>query len=154
MTDFLRTEKLLADWWIGETVVHMINNTSAKCKHCMTLLRLVVLEGMVYNVRISAKHVGTKQNGKADALSRLDFKRFELLATDNEKDIKQWRIQDFPEGGREPSRGGVNTPNFPENCMKSKEFGRPGGACVPHAPPLDPPMSRNEQFHSDGSLAK
>ena len=51
----------------------------------------------------------------------------------------QWRIQDFPEGGREPSRGGVNTPNFPENCMKSKEFGRPGGACVPHAP-LDPPM--------------
>ena len=41
----------------------------------------------------------------------------------------------FPRGGREPSRGGVNTPNFPENCMKSKEFGRPGGACVPHAPP-------------------
>ena len=67
----------------------MINNTSAKCKHCMKLLRLVVLEGMVYNVRISAKHVGTKQNGKADALSRLDFKRFELLATDNEKDIKE-----------------------------------------------------------------
>ena len=29
----------------------------------------------------------------------------------------------------------MNTPNFPENCMKSKEFGRPGGACVPHAPP-------------------
>ena len=54
--------------------------------------------------------------------------------------LSQWRIQDFPEGGREPSRGGVNTPNFPENCMKSKEFGRPGGgACVPHAP-LDPPM--------------
>ena len=41
----------------------------------------------------------------------------------------------FPRGGREPSRGGVNTPNFPENCMKSKEFGCPGGACVPHAPP-------------------
>ena len=46
----------------------------------------------------------------------------------------------FPRGGREPSRGGVNTPNFPENCMKSKEFGRPGGACVPHAPP---PRSAN-----------
>ena len=55
----------------------------------MKLLRLVVLEGMVYNVRISAKHVGTKQNGKADAMSRLDFKRFELLATYNEKDIKE-----------------------------------------------------------------
>ena len=57
----------------------------------------------------------------------------------------QWRIQDFPEGGREPSRGGVNTPNFPENCMKSKEFGRPGGGVRPSRPPLDPPMHR---FHT------
>ena len=52
-------------------------------------------------------------------------------------------------GGVNPPGGGVNTPNFPENCMKSKEFGRPGGgACVPHAP-LDPPMvldSRNQQI--------
>ena len=47
----------------------------------------------------------------------------------------QWRIQDFPEGGREPSRGGVNMPNFPENCMKSKEFGRPGGGVRPSRPP-------------------
>ena len=46
----------------------------------------------------------------------------------------------FPRGGREPSRGGVNTPNFPENCMKSKEFGRPGGGVRPSCPPLDPPM--------------
>ena len=57
-------------------------------------------------------------------------------------DRGQWRIQDFPEGGREPSRGGrepsrggVNTPNFPENCMKSKEFGRPGGGVRPSRPP-------------------
>ena len=41
----------------------------------------------------------------------------------------------FPRGGREPSRGGVNTPNFPENCMKSKEFGRPGGSMRPSRPP-------------------
>ena len=46
----------------------------------------------------------------------------------------------FPRGGREPSRGGVNTPNFPENCMKSKEFGRPGGGVRPSRPPLDTPM--------------
>ena len=38
-------------------------------------------------------------------------------------------------GGCEPSRGGVNTPNFPENCMKSKEFGRPGGGVRPSRPP-------------------
>ena len=34
----------------------------------------------------------------------------------------------------------MNTPNFPENCMKSKEFGRPGGGVRPSRPPLDPPM--------------
>ena len=50
----------------------------------------------------------------------------------------------FPRGGREPSRGGVNTPNFPENCMKSKEFGRPGGGVRPSRPPLDPPMTYAE----------
>ena len=47
----------------------------------------------------------------------------------------------FPRGGREPSRGGVNTPNFPENCMKSKEFGRPGGGVRPSRPP---PRSAND----------
>ena len=36
----------------------------------------------------------------------------------------------------------MNTPNFPENCMKSKEFGRPGGGVRPSRPPLDPPMPR------------
>ena len=29
----------------------------------------------------------------------------------------------------------MNTPNFPENCMKSKEFGRPGGGVRPSHPP-------------------
>ena len=48
----------------------------------MVLLRMIVLEGLIQNVRISAHHVGTKQNGKADALSRLDFKRFWRLVGD------------------------------------------------------------------------
>ena len=52
----------------------------------------------------------------------------------------------FPRGGREPSRGGVNTPNFPENCMKSKEFGRPGGGVRPSRPPLDPPMINTSEI--------
>ena len=60
----------------NEAVVHMINNSSSKCKNCMVLVRLITAESMICNVRVFAKHVGTKQNGKADALSRLDFKRF------------------------------------------------------------------------------
>ena len=43
-------------------------------------------------------------------------------------------------GGVNPPGGAWITPNFPKNCMKSKEFGRPGGGVRPSRPPLDPPM--------------
>ena len=46
----------------------------------MVLIRIIVLEGLIHNVRIYAKHVGTKANGKADELSRLDFDRFWKLS--------------------------------------------------------------------------
>ena len=37
----------------------------------------------------------------------------------------------FPQGGANSPGGHQHTilPNFPENCMKSKEFGCPGGVC-------------------------
>ena len=59
-----------------ESVVHMINKSTSNCKNCMVLIRLLVAEGINSNVRIFARHVGTKENGKADALSRLDWNRF------------------------------------------------------------------------------
>ena len=71
--------KRIALFCDNEAVVHMINNTASKCPRCMVLLRLITLEGMVNNIKISARHVGTKANGKADALSRCDFKRFRKL---------------------------------------------------------------------------
>ena len=52
----------------------------------------------------------------------------------------------FSRGGAWTLQGGVNTPNFPENCMKSKEFGRPGGGVRPSRPP---PRSANEMHSSD-----
>ena len=64
----------------NELVVHMINGSSSKCKNCMVLIRIIVSESILQNARIYAKHVGTKQNGKADALSRLDFNRFWSLS--------------------------------------------------------------------------
>ena len=53
----------------------------------------------------------------------------------------QRRIQDFPWGAPTPQGGRQHTilPNFPENCMKSKEFGCPRGRGV-HAP-CAPPKS-------------
>ena len=64
----------------NEAVVHMINGSSSSCKQCMVLIRIIIAESLVRNVRIYAKHVGTKQNGRADALSRLDFNRFWTLS--------------------------------------------------------------------------
>ena len=63
----------------NEAVVFMINDTTSRCKQCMTLLRLITMEAMVLNVKVSARHVDTKANGKANALSRLDMKRFRKL---------------------------------------------------------------------------
>ena len=66
------------------SVVHMINNTSSRCKNCMVLLRLVVLHSMICNVRLFAKYI-SKDNGLSDALSRLDFQRFRKLGPNMER---------------------------------------------------------------------
>ena len=64
----------------NESVVNMINNSTSKCKNCMVLIRLLTAESILRNVRVYANHVGTKDNGKTDALSRLDFNRFDRLS--------------------------------------------------------------------------
>ena len=52
----------------------------------MVLIRLMVLECLIHNVRVFAKYVPTDKNGKADALSRLDLDRFRRL----DSSINQW----------------------------------------------------------------
>ena len=64
----------------NQSVVNMINNSSSKCRNCMVLVRLLVAESILRNVRVYARHVRTKDNGKADALSRFNLKRFWKLA--------------------------------------------------------------------------
>ena len=56
------------------------------------------------------------------------------------EDTDQWRIQDFPQGGAPTPKIAIIFQIFAKKCMKIKEFGPPGGARVPGAPPLDPPM--------------
>ena len=63
----------------NNSVVQMINATSSSCEHCMHLLRMIVLKGLYYNFRVVAKHVGTRANGLADSLSRLQWSRFHKL---------------------------------------------------------------------------
>ena len=49
--------------------------------------------------------------------------------------LSQWRIQDFPQGGAPTPKIAIIFQIFAKNCMKMKEFGPPGGARVPGAPP-------------------
>ena len=54
----------------------------------------------------------------------------------------QWRIQDFPKRGRQPSFWGRRDTillKFPENCMKSRKIWSLGEAHTGGAP-LDPPL--------------
>ena len=57
-------------------VVGMINEMSSSCKHCMVLLRIVVLNGLQYNRRLTARFLTSKQNYLADSLSRGQWSRF------------------------------------------------------------------------------
>ena len=61
----------------NESVKNMVNNTTSGCKNCMILICLIVLESME---SIFVKFVRSKENAKADALSRLQFVKFRRLA--------------------------------------------------------------------------
>ena len=58
----------------------MINNTVSSCEHCMKLIRGIVLKGLEWNFRIFARHLKSEENQAADALSRLQFRKFKVLA--------------------------------------------------------------------------
>ena len=64
----------------NESVCKMINKSSTSCKNSMVLIRILVLECLRQNVFLTAEWVATSDNGKADALSRLQFERFRRLA--------------------------------------------------------------------------
>ena len=63
----------------NEGVVGILNTNSAKCRRSMILVRIIVLECLRWNVRIFAKHVKSRDNGIADALSRFQWSRFYKL---------------------------------------------------------------------------
>ena len=62
------------------SVVHMVNSNSSTCKNCMVLIRLIILESMLYNVVISVTHIEGKLNLFSDYLSRLKYDQFWKLA--------------------------------------------------------------------------
>ena len=63
----------------NQSVVDMINFTTTSCKNCMVLIRMIVLRGLLDNVRIFARHVKGVDNGYADSLSRNKINLFKEL---------------------------------------------------------------------------
>ena len=69
----------------NKSVRDMLNNNSSSTKDCMVLIRIIVLECMIWNVRLFAKFVSSKDNDIADALSRAQYKRFSNLIQERKK---------------------------------------------------------------------
>ena len=63
----------------NSSVVEMVNQTTSACKNCMYLIRLLVLNGLIWNRRIQAQYIKTQENELPDALSRLQYNRFRRL---------------------------------------------------------------------------
>ena len=60
----------------NQAVVAMVNNTSSSCGKCMVLIRILVLHCLKTNVRVYARFVPTKENTRADLLSRNAIQHF------------------------------------------------------------------------------
>ena len=58
------------------SVVYMINRNTSSCPQCLKLIRILVLESMIHNVRVFANYVSSKNNKLADLLSRLRIQQF------------------------------------------------------------------------------
>ena len=60
----------------NNSVCGMINSTVSTCKNCMVLLKIIALQSIKFNVKISAEWINTDSNVIADALSRGQWDRF------------------------------------------------------------------------------
>ena len=55
----------------------------------MVLIRIIVLQGLIHNVRIGVKHVFGRLNYFSDALSRLKLQKFKELAVEHDKSFEE-----------------------------------------------------------------
>ena len=60
----------------NQTVRSNVNNLTAGCKNSMYLIRLLTLNNLQFNRRVFVEYIETRKNSVADALSRLQLKRF------------------------------------------------------------------------------
>ena len=64
----------------NKPVKSMLNFMTSGCKNCMILIRILVLQQMLHNVRIYGKYVTSAANDQADDLSRMRINKFKTEA--------------------------------------------------------------------------
>ena len=74
------------------SVVAMLNQTSSTCRNCMVLIRLIVLECMIRNVKLVTRHVPGRTNVLSDLLSRQELKKFHLASNNQFRNIIPTKI--------------------------------------------------------------
>ena len=72
------------------STVHMINASSSSCRQCMKLIRIIVLQGLIHNVKIGAKHVKGLSNELADFLSRDKLESFHKTAKNRNMNFEKF----------------------------------------------------------------
>ena len=60
----------------NQAVVGMVNKLTSSCKRCLHLIRILVLNGLIFNRRVSVVYIKSSDNKLSDALSRGDLTRF------------------------------------------------------------------------------
>ena len=79
----------------NRSVVDMINKNTSKCKNCMVLIRIIVMEGLKHNVRIAAKHVLGTNNKISDCLSRMKFLEFHRITSGKSMNSQKTEIPEI-----------------------------------------------------------
>ncbi|KAK6165929.1 hypothetical protein SNE40_022735 [Patella caerulea] len=69
----------------NQALVSVINKQSSKSARVMSLLRPLVLQFLLYNIRVKAVYITSVKNDLADSLSRFQEQRFRALAPSAEK---------------------------------------------------------------------
>ena len=60
----------------NQAVVSMVNNLTSSCDKCMVLLRIITLNGLLCNRRVSVIYIKSRDNVLSDALSRQNLVKF------------------------------------------------------------------------------
>ena len=84
--------KRIAIFCDNQAVVSMVNNNSSSCKNCMILIRFIVLQCLIHNVKLTAKYVCSKSNEILNSLSRLQTLRFKTLTQHLDMDHEPTQI--------------------------------------------------------------